>query len=79
MLVQKYLQIPATSAPSKRFFSLSALVLNKQRNRLTKDTFEWIMSLKSWGFIEEHKEEEEEDKEGEAIINNKRANKFVIK
>jgi hypothetical protein len=36
------------------------------------------MSLKSWGFIEERKEEEEEDEEGEAIINNERANEFVI-
>ncbi len=37
------------------------------------------MSLKSWGFIKERKEEEEENEEGEAITNDERANEFVIK
>ncbi|CZT09918.1 uncharacterized protein RAG0_14526 [Rhynchosporium agropyri] len=51
LLVRRYLQIPATSAPSERFFSLGALIINKLRNRLSKDTFEEISLLKSWGFI----------------------------
>ena len=50
IIVQKYLQIPATSAPSEQFFSLGALVINKLRNRISKETFEKIMALKSWGF-----------------------------
>ncbi|CZT13621.1 uncharacterized protein RCO7_11027 [Rhynchosporium graminicola] len=60
LLVRKYLQIPATSAPSERFFSQGALIINKLRNRLTRDTFETISLLKSWGFIFEENEEVEE-------------------
>ena len=62
ILAQKYLQIPATSAPSERFFSQGALIISKQRNRLSKETFEAIISLKSWGFFIE-KEREEEKRE----------------
>ena len=49
LIARKYLQIPATSAASERFFSQGALVLNKLRNRMSKDTFKYIMTLKSWG------------------------------
>lgn len=73
ILVRKYLQIPATSAPSERFFSLGALIINKLRNRLTKETFEKISLLKSWGFI--FNKEEEEEIEG--IINSPN-NYFII-
>lgn len=49
ILARRYLAIPATSAPSERFFSIGALVLSKLRNRMHMDTFEFIMCLKSWG------------------------------
>ncbi|CZT11344.1 uncharacterized protein RCO7_11540 [Rhynchosporium graminicola] len=75
ILVRKYLQIPATSAPSERFFSLGALIINKLRNRLTKDTFEMISLLKSWGFIIDI---EEKDKiTSEEVVNNTE-NFFII-
>jgi len=59
LIARKYLQIPATSAPSERYFSLSALIIHKLRNRLSKDMFLYIIALKSWGVF---REEEEEDK-----------------
>ena len=39
-------------------FSTGALIISKLQNRLNKDTFEEIISLKSWGIFTE-----EEDKE----------------
>ena len=54
MLARSYLQIPATSASSERFFSQGARIINKDRNRLNKDTFEYIISLKSWGLFKEN-------------------------
>ena len=47
ILARRYLAIPATSASSERFFSQGALVINKLRNRLNKDTFNIIMCLRS--------------------------------
>jgi hypothetical protein len=58
----------------KDFFSQGALIINKQRNRLNKDTFEKTLCLKSWGIIKEDKEiiedieEKEEDKEVDNIF-----------
>ncbi len=57
------IHIPATSAPSERLFSLGALIINKLRNRISKETFEQIISLKSWGILVD--EDKEIDKEGE--------------
>jgi hypothetical protein len=52
------LQIPASSASSERYFSQGARIINKDRNKLNKDTFEYIICLKSWGlFLEEDKKE----------------------
>ena len=64
-MARKYLQIPATSASSERFFSQGARIINKDRNRLNKDTFEYIICLKSWGLFREDKEEviEEDNRE----------------
>ena len=47
LIARKYLQIPATSASSERFFSQGARIINKDRNRLNKDTFKYIICLKS--------------------------------
>ncbi len=66
LLARKYLQISATSASSKRFFSQEALIINKQRNRLNKDVFEYIIFLKSWNiFKDEEEKENEEENENE--------------
>jgi hypothetical protein len=73
IIARKYLQIPATSASSERFFSQGALIISKQRNRLNKDTFEKIICPKSWGVI---KEEIEEDKE--EIDKEEKENIFII-
>ncbi|PVH67261.1 hypothetical protein DL98DRAFT_357617, partial [Cadophora sp. DSE1049] len=43
LITKNYLQIPATLAFSKR-----ALIINKLKNRLIKDTFEKIICFKSW-------------------------------
>ena len=64
-IARKYIQIPATSAPSERFFSQGALVINKLRNRISKDTFEMIMTLKSWGLFIDYIEVAEEVSRGE--------------
>ena len=58
-IARNYLQIPASSASSERFFSQRALIISKLRNRLNKDTFEKIISLKSWGVFKDDEEEEE--------------------
>jgi hAT family C-terminal dimerisation region len=58
-IARNYLQIPASSASSERFFSQGALIISKLRNRLNKDTFEKIISLKSWGVFKDKEEEEE--------------------
>jgi hypothetical protein len=65
LLARTYLQIPATSAPLERFFSQGARIINKDRNRLNKDTFEYIIALKSWGlYINKENKEEQEEEEG---------------
>ncbi len=75
LLARKYLQISATSASSERLFSQGALIINKQRNRLNKDVFEYIISLKSWNiFKDEEEKENEEEKEDEII----EKNNFII-
>jgi hypothetical protein len=61
-ITRNYLQIPASSASSERFFSQWALIISKLRNRLNKDTFKKIISLKSWGVFKDEEEEEEERK-----------------
>jgi len=58
ILARRYLAIPATSASSERYFSQWALNINKLRNKLNKDTFSYIMCLKSWGIIIEEMEAE---------------------
>ena len=58
-IARNYLQIPASSASSERFFSQGALIISKLRNRLNKNTFEKIISLKSWGVFKDEEEEEE--------------------
>jgi hypothetical protein len=47
LIARKYLQIPATSAPSERFFSQGDMIISKYKNRLNKDTFEYIITLKN--------------------------------
>ena len=47
ILARRYLAILATSTSSERYFSQGALNINKLRNRLNKDTFNYIMCLKS--------------------------------
>ena len=69
-VARKYLQIPASSASSERFFSQGALINTKLRNRLNKSTFEKIISLKSQGVIkdEEYILKQEEIKQAKALI-----------
>jgi hypothetical protein len=44
-------------ASSKCFFSQGATIIFKDRNRLSKETFEYIIALKSWGLFKEEEEE----------------------
>ena len=44
-------------APFKCFFSQGARIISKDRNRLSKETFEYIIALKSWGLFKEEEEE----------------------
>ena len=59
--------MPASSTSSERYFSIGALTITKLRNRLTKDTFNSIMCLKSWGILEEDKEETKEASKAKEI------------
>jgi hypothetical protein len=47
LIAKRYLQIPATSTPSEQYFSQRALNLVKLRNKITKETFNKIMCLRS--------------------------------
>jgi hAT family C-terminal dimerisation region len=58
LIIRKYLQIPVISAPSERYFSQGALIINKLRNRINKYTFLYIIALKSWGLYREENKEE---------------------
>jgi hypothetical protein len=61
-------------------FSISALIISKLRNRLSKTTFQWLISLKSWGlFIEELIEDEEILKEKEKIKEIGEDNPYIFK
>jgi hypothetical protein len=71
LIVRKYLQIPATSAFSERFFFQSFLIINKQRNRLNKETFQKIILLKNWGIINE-------ETNNNIKFNNEEENLFII-
>jgi hypothetical protein len=55
-MARTYFGIPATSASSERFFSQGALIISKLRNRLSKETFEMLICLKSWGIFEDEEE-----------------------
>jgi hypothetical protein len=54
-------------AANERFFSQSALIITKLRNRLNKSTFEQISYLKSWGIF---KDELEKVKKGKKTSEN---------
>ena len=60
---------------SKRFFSQGALIISKTRNRLTKDTFEKIICLKSWGVFKDEEENKEELEKKDISLKN---NLFII-
>jgi hypothetical protein len=53
----------ATSASSERYFSQGALNLTKLRNRMTKETFNKIMCLRSWGVVKNDIEREDKKKD----------------
>ena len=55
-MAKTYFRILATSANSKRFFSQGALIILKLRNRLSKETFEMLICLKSWSVFEDEEE-----------------------
>jgi hypothetical protein len=69
-VARKYLQIPASSVSSERFFSQGALINTKLRNRLNKLTFEKVISLKSQGVIKDEESiiKQEEIKQAKALI-----------
>jgi hypothetical protein len=60
LIARKYLQIQATSASSKRFFSHGAYIITKTRNKLSKDRFGRIICLKNWGVYIEKNEIKED-------------------
>jgi hypothetical protein len=50
--------ILATSVPSKSVFSIARLQITRRRNRLAPKTIGVIMCLRSWGLIEEGKDDD---------------------
>jgi hypothetical protein len=75
LIARKYLGILASLASSERFFSQGALIISKIRNRLTKDTFEKIICLKSWGVFKDEEENSEEIKKKDISLED---NLFII-
>ncbi len=47
-MARDYLAIPASSTESERAFSSSGLILRDHRNRLSTDTMQALVCLKSW-------------------------------
>jgi hypothetical protein len=79
MIARKYLAIPASSASSERFFSQGALIIPKLRNRLTKETFEKIICLKSWGVFKDEEEELEKEEKSKAGKISEEDNLFLLR
>jgi hypothetical protein len=78
VLDRRYLQIPATSASSERYFSQGNLNITKLRNRLNKSTFNMIMCLKSWGIVNEDIEGEDKKKAKDYSIKDQEEAYFVL-
>ena len=78
IIARRYLQIPTTSASSERFFSQGNLNITKLRNRLNKSTFNQIISLKSWGLVEEDIEGEDQKKAKDYSIKNQDEAYFIL-
>ena len=57
-------------------FSIGALIITKLRNRLSKDTFEAIISLKSWGIFKDKVEDIELNKIKETKVSED--NSFIL-
>ena len=56
-LARKYLAIPATSAPSESIFSQSSDIITEKRNRLGKESINYILCFKKLGvsrFFQRH-------------------------
>ena len=68
LIARNLLQIPATSASSQRYLSQGALIINKLRNRLSKEAFELIISLESWGMFQGITEKEIINKEEDMFV-----------
>ena len=60
-MARDYGTIPATSVPSESVFSIAGLQITKRRNRLAPKTMGVIMCLRSWGLIEEGKDDSNDD------------------
>lgn len=52
-MARDYSTIMATSVPSESVFSIAGLIITRLRNKLSPDTMEKIMCLKSWGLLDD--------------------------
>jgi hypothetical protein len=57
-MARDFSTILSTSVPSELVFSVARLQITKRRNRLALKTMGVIMCLRSWGLIEESKEDD---------------------
>ncbi|KFY51029.1 hypothetical protein V495_00016 [Pseudogymnoascus sp. VKM F-4514 (FW-929)] len=60
-IVKDHLAIPATSAESKRLFSIGGDIVTKKRNRLSPSTLRYLLCLRNWGVLSPGNEEDGAD------------------
>jgi hypothetical protein len=54
-----YHAIPATSAPSKRVFSIAGNLISKKRTQISSENVRYVLCLRSWGILDPDNDKDE--------------------
>ena len=58
-MARDYYAIPATSAPSKRVFSIAGNLILKKRTRILSENVRYMLYLRSWGILDPNNNKDE--------------------